>query len=156
MATRSAGRSGYGTTKGGSEQRPHARPTVLAVDTGMVLASRLWRAPSLPLTRYCRRWVVPLKGLCVGEHAEVLATTLTVEPLSGALDAVVRVPGSKSITNRALLCAALAEGQSVLSGALLADDSFAMERASRPTSMKMDSCVGKTYPGFFADLDQLR
>jgi 3-phosphoshikimate 1-carboxyvinyltransferase len=72
-----------------------------------------------------------MKGLRVSEHAEVLPTTLTVEPLSGALDAVVRVPGSKSITNRALLCAALAQGQSVLSGALLADDSFAMVGAIR-------------------------
>jgi 3-phosphoshikimate 1-carboxyvinyltransferase len=72
-----------------------------------------------------------MKGLRVSEHGEVLPTTLTVEPLSGALDAVVRVPGSKSITNRALLCAALAQGQSVLSGALLADDSFAMVGAIR-------------------------
>jgi 3-phosphoshikimate 1-carboxyvinyltransferase len=72
-----------------------------------------------------------MKGLRVSEDAEVLPTTLTVEPLFGALDAVVRVPGSKSITNRALLCAALAQGQSVLSGALLADDSFAMVGAIR-------------------------
>ncbi|MGD0982145.1 MAG: hypothetical protein ABR946_11805, partial [Solirubrobacteraceae bacterium] len=41
-----------------------------------------------------------------------------VEPLASPPDAVVRVPGSKSITNRALLCAALASGTSVLRGAL--------------------------------------
>lgn len=35
----------------------------------------------------------------------------------------VTVPGSKSITNRALLLATLAEGQSVLSGALFSEDS---------------------------------
>lgn len=35
----------------------------------------------------------------------------------------VAVPGSKSITNRALLLAALAEGRSVLSGALFSEDS---------------------------------
>jgi len=49
-----------------------------------------------------------------------------VEPLTAPPDAVVRVPGSKSITNRALLCAALAEGESVLRGALFADDTRAM------------------------------
>lgn len=39
---------------------------------------------------------------------------------------VVRVPGSKSHTNRALVCAALAEGTSVLDGVLFADDTEAM------------------------------
>ena len=35
-----------------------------------------------------------------------------------SLDAVVRVPGSKSLTQRALIAAALAEGESVLVGPL--------------------------------------
>ena len=35
----------------------------------------------------------------------------------------VHVPGSKSITNRALLLAALAKGESALSGVLFSDDS---------------------------------
>ena len=47
-------------------------------------------------------------------------------PTRGAIDAVVRVPGSKSITNRALLIAALAAGDSELSGALESDDTQAM------------------------------
>lgn len=38
-------------------------------------------------------------------------------------EAVVTVPGSKSITNRALLLATLAEGESLLQGALFSDDS---------------------------------
>ena len=38
-------------------------------------------------------------------------------------DIVTSVPGSKSITNRALLIAALAEGTSVLHGVLFSDDS---------------------------------
>ncbi|HUB76025.1 MAG TPA: 3-phosphoshikimate 1-carboxyvinyltransferase [Solirubrobacteraceae bacterium] len=41
-------------------------------------------------------------------------------------DCVVRPPGSKSLTNRALLCGALAAGESVLRGALFADDTRAM------------------------------
>ena len=47
-------------------------------------------------------------------------------PTRGAIDAVVRVPGSKSITNRALLIAALASGESQLSGGLESDDTLAM------------------------------
>lgn len=51
---------------------------------------------------------------------------LPVVPLDGPVDAVVRPPGSKSITNRALVCAALADGTSRLQGALRADDTEAM------------------------------
>ncbi len=51
---------------------------------------------------------------------------LTVEPLSRPPTATIRPPGSKSLTNRALLVAALAEGRSVLRGALEADDTAAM------------------------------
>jgi 3-phosphoshikimate 1-carboxyvinyltransferase len=54
------------------------------------------------------------------------AAVARVEPLTAPPDAVVRVPGSKSITNRALLCAAFADGTSVLHGALFADDTRAM------------------------------
>jgi 3-phosphoshikimate 1-carboxyvinyltransferase len=50
-------------------------------------------------------------------------TTQAITPASGPLDAVVQVPGSKSITNRALLLAALADGSSSLSGVLFSDDS---------------------------------
>jgi 3-phosphoshikimate 1-carboxyvinyltransferase len=50
----------------------------------------------------------------------------TVRPFVGTIDAIVTVPGSKSITNRALLCAALAEGPSRLEGVLFADDTEAM------------------------------
>jgi len=49
-----------------------------------------------------------------------------VIPLPGEVDATVRLPGSKSLTNRAFVCAALAEGESVVQGALAADDTVAM------------------------------
>jgi 3-phosphoshikimate 1-carboxyvinyltransferase len=49
-----------------------------------------------------------------------------IRPLASPPDATVRLPGSKSITNRALVAAALADGTSVLDGALLADDTEAM------------------------------
>ena len=47
-------------------------------------------------------------------------------PTRGAIDAVLRVPGSKSITNRALVIAALGTGESQLSGGLESDDTLAM------------------------------
>lgn len=47
-------------------------------------------------------------------------------PTSGPIEASVRPPGSKSITNRALVCAALANGKSVLSGALDSEDTRVM------------------------------
>lgn len=47
-------------------------------------------------------------------------------PIAPPRAAVVAVPGSRSITNRALVCAALAEGRSTLRGWLDADDTRAM------------------------------
>lgn len=49
-----------------------------------------------------------------------------VEPLDHPFDRAVAIPGSKSITNRALLCAGLARGTSELTGVLFADDTEAM------------------------------
>lgn len=54
------------------------------------------------------------------------ARPLHVDPLTAPPDATVVVPGSKSITNRALVCAALATGTSKLSGLLIAEDTLAM------------------------------
>ncbi len=47
-------------------------------------------------------------------------------PISGPVRACIRPPSSKSITNRALICAALAEGTSVLSRPLDSDDTRVM------------------------------
>lgn len=51
---------------------------------------------------------------------------LEIAPLETVPDVTVAVPGSKSITNRALVCAALAEGTTTIAGALRADDTEAM------------------------------
>jgi 3-phosphoshikimate 1-carboxyvinyltransferase len=56
--------------------------------------------------------------------------TIAIEP-TGPLHATVRPPGSKSITNRALVCAALARGRSTLDGALDSDDTRVMIEALR-------------------------
>jgi 3-phosphoshikimate 1-carboxyvinyltransferase len=50
-------------------------------------------------------------------------TIQAITPAHRPVEALVHIPGSKSITNRALLLAALAAGTSTLSGALFSDDS---------------------------------
>ena len=63
---------------------------------------------------------------------------LEIEPLAAPPDAVVRLPGSKSITNRAVLCAALAEGETRIKGALFADDTEAMFAALGALGANLD------------------
>ncbi len=58
-------------------------------------------------------------------------SALMLRPVSRPLDATVRIPGSKSLTNRALMVGALADGESTLRGALLADDTRHMIDALR-------------------------
>ena len=48
---------------------------------------------------------------------------MKINPITHPLNATVHVPGSKSLTNRALLIAALADGTTHLSNALFSDDS---------------------------------
>jgi 3-phosphoshikimate 1-carboxyvinyltransferase len=48
---------------------------------------------------------------------------MKITPISHPLSATVRVPGSKSLTNRALLIASLANGTTHLTNALFSDDS---------------------------------
>ena len=82
----------------------------------------------------------------------------TTGPVVGS----IRPPGSKSITNRALVCAALAEGTSVLQGALDSDDTrvmiagleqlgIAVQTENAKTTLKVTGCAGKI-PATHADL----
>ncbi|MGH7916805.1 MAG: 3-phosphoshikimate 1-carboxyvinyltransferase, partial [Candidatus Binataceae bacterium] len=50
-------------------------------------------------------------------------------PLKGPISAAIEVPGSKSITNRALLLAAMASGRSRINNVLLSDDTRRMAAA---------------------------
>lgn len=81
-------------------------------------------------------------------------TSYEVVPFRWPLDATVRVPGSKSYTNRYLVIAALAPGRSTLEGVLLSDDTEAMidcvralgvavrvDRAARV--VELDGCDGQ-------------
>ena len=55
-----------------------------------------------------------------------LPDLIEIQPLAVPVEAVITVPGSKSITNRALVLAALAEGETTLEGALWSEDTEAM------------------------------
>jgi 3-phosphoshikimate 1-carboxyvinyltransferase len=74
---------------------------------------------------------------------------------SGPLDATATPPGSKSETNRALVCAALAEGTSTIRRALLADDTEAMvsclrglgiDIARSGDTVVVQGCAGRVRP----------
>ncbi|HYQ18158.1 MAG TPA: 3-phosphoshikimate 1-carboxyvinyltransferase [Polyangiaceae bacterium] len=54
---------------------------------------------------------------------------LVIPPLPAPVDRVWRIPGSKSITNRALVLAALADGTTRLEGVLESDDTRYMQQA---------------------------
>ena len=56
-------------------------------------------------------------------------TELRITPIPHPLHATVRVPGSKSLTNRALLIASLADGTTRLTNALFSDDSLYFAKA---------------------------
>jgi 3-phosphoshikimate 1-carboxyvinyltransferase len=55
-----------------------------------------------------------------------LPKLIAIVPLDNPVQAEITVPGSKSITNRALILAALAEGETALEGALWSEDTQVM------------------------------
>lgn len=60
----------------------------------------------------------------------------------GPVDGSIRPPGSKSLTNRALLCASMAAGRSVLKGALRSEDTEVMIEALRRVGVDIDVADG--------------
>src|SRR5690606_19910926 len=62
----------------------------------------------------------------------------------GPVDAVVAVPGSKSIANRALVCAALADGTSELRNVPPGDDTVAMLTCLRQLGVAIDDAIDDT------------
>ena len=89
--------------------------------------------------------------------------TLPITPVTGPVRGSIRPPGSKSLTNRALLLAALAEGRSRLAGALDSRDTqvmieslgrlgIAVERSDSGQQIQLAGCAGRP-PAASADLD---
>src|SRR5688572_25940305 len=75
-------------------------------------------------------------------------------PTAGPIHSSIRPPGSKSITNRALPCAALADGVSTLRGALDSEDTRVMidclgrlgirvESEDNGATLRVQGCGGK-------------
>lgn len=63
---------------------------------------------------------------------------MPIVPLTAPVDSEVRVPGSKSYTNRALIIAAMAEGRSTLRGALFSDDTARMADCLRRVGIRVE------------------
>lgn len=73
------------------------------------------------------------------------ADQLTILPPDHSLKGHVAPPGSKSITNRALLLAGLAKGTSRLTGALKSDDTRYMAEALRAMGVTVDEPDATTF-----------
>jgi 3-phosphoshikimate 1-carboxyvinyltransferase len=71
----------------------------------------------------------------------------SIRPARPGLDVSVRVPGSKSVTNRALLLAGLAAGRSVLRGALDAGDTRAFAGALSSLGIPVEAQAGDLHLG---------
>ncbi len=69
---------------------------------------------------------------------DLVLPQLEVKPLTRPPATTIEVPGSKSHTNRALVCAALATGRSELRRILVADDTEAMLQALDALGLAMD------------------
>src|SRR5690242_15386677 len=83
-----------------------------------------------------------------------MSDSIEIVPVAGPVNGSIRPPGSKSITNRALICAALAEGASTLTGALDSEDTqvmiaalrklgIAVEATDRGRTLQVSGCGGK-------------
>jgi 3-phosphoshikimate 1-carboxyvinyltransferase len=66
-------------------------------------------------------------------------SSLAIRPARGPVRGRIRPPGSKSITNRALVCAALADGTSTLSGALDSEDTRVMIESLGRLGIRVDA-----------------
>lgn len=66
---------------------------------------------------------------------------LPIQPFAQPVRGSVRLPGSKSITNRALLLAALSDGPVSLTGALFSEDTELMAAALRKLGFQIDEKV---------------
>lgn len=66
-----------------------------------------------------------------------MSESVLIQQVAGPIVGRIRPPGSKSITNRALVCAALAEGSSELSGALDSDDTQVMVGALKSLGLNV-------------------
>ena len=72
------------------------------------------------------------------EETSHVPSMVTLSPVNVPVSGSVRVPGSKSLTNRALICAAMASGASVLSGVLESEDTEVMIDAWKTLGLSLN------------------
>lgn len=72
-----------------------------------------------------------------------MTATCEIKPVSRPVTGSIRPPGSKSLTNRALIVAALARGTSTLSGVLDSRDTQVMIDSLRKLGLKVEHAVKK-------------
>src|SRR6058998_1816404 len=75
-----------------------------------------------------------------------LPDSIEIIPTTGSVRAMITVPGSKSITNRALVLAALADGESVLSGALWSEDTQIMVECLQELGLMVNVALDPSEP----------
>lgn len=91
-----------------------------------------------------------------------MSAKIEIQPVSAPLNATIRPPGSKSLTNRALICAALADGTTLLTGALASEDTrvmidalkalgIAIEENAEEQQLRVKGCSGRV-PATSGDL----
>jgi 3-phosphoshikimate 1-carboxyvinyltransferase len=102
------------------------------------VAARYWYASVTSEMIPCAQ-EVPIVSTRQAEIGQRDPSELAPRAATHPLDATVRVPGSKSITNRALLAAALADGRSELLGALHSDDTRYMAVALNALGVTVES-----------------
>lgn len=82
-----------------------------------------------------------------------LPASISITPLSAPLSASVRVPGSKSLTNRALMVSALSQGRTRLTNVLFSDDTLYFAESLRRLGFQVQSEPEPGMPGFFPPID---
>ena len=80
-------------------------------------------------------------GPCSDEGSELKSPVLIVEGLNSPIDATIEVPGDKSISHRAALLGAIADGVTHIRGFLPATDCVATLEAVRALGIKVE-CLG--------------
>lgn len=68
-----------------------------------------------------------------------MTDSIEITPATGPIEGTIRPPGSKSITNRAFILAALAEGRSKLTGVLDSEDTRVMSRALQQLGFEVET-----------------
>ena len=76
-----------------------------------------------------------------------LPAVIAIDPLAGPVRAQITVPGSKSLTNRALVLAALAAGETELRGALWSEDTQVMVECLQELGFLVTVAADPAEPG---------